>query len=113
LSAHLDTIGGAREEVFFLDASGNVHLVSAPSSDPTQWTGPASALNTQAGTCAGNQLAAPAAATGSPLASDANTIAGEDELFYVSAAGQPYALHSTGGAWQCTAVTQSSPAAAP
>jgi pseudomonalisin len=112
LSAHLDTIGGAREEVFFLDASGNVRLVSAPSSNPTQWTGPASALNTQAGTCAGNQLAAPAAATGSPLASDANTVAGEDELYYVSAAGQPYALWSAGGVWQCTAVTQSSPAAA-
>jgi hypothetical protein len=98
LTAHVNIVAGS-EEVYYFDTGGNVREMWTYSASPTSWNSPASSINSYAG-------GAPAAAVGSPLLADINTLASLDDVYYIGANQDIYEL--TGGSWRSVNVTSQS-----
>lgn len=90
LAAHVNTIANS-EEVYYFDTSENVRGMWAWSSNPTTWNSPAASINSYAS-------GAPAAAVGSPLLTDMNTLASLDDVYYIGTNNNIYEL--SGGSWR-------------
>jgi hypothetical protein len=104
LVAHVNTIA-ASEEVYFTDADSNVREVWAWSTSARAWNAPSYTINGQAG-------GAPAAAPGSPLATDMNTLANSDEVYYIGVDKEAHLL-SWNQTWSSTDITAASGAPSP
>jgi len=107
LAAHLNTIPGS-EEVFFLDVNDTINILWSWSS-PQKFDGWHTYNVSRSAACA------PAAAVGSPLSADVNTIDDTDDVYYVAADSNVHELRydEIKGGWTALDVNHQTTPVAP